>query len=195
MPYIELSTLKLELGITDTDRDKLLNQAIAAAQGSIDRRVSRTFTQDDSATARTYRTRSRVVRDEDGERLIVDDIGSTENLVVEGGDGSVWDELDASEYELEPDNALTRGYPITGIRRVNRLWRSYRRARITAVWGWPQVPEDIKEATLIQAMRLYRRKDSPEGVAGSAEWGLIRLPHLDPDVRALVEPYRHVGVA
>jgi hypothetical protein len=45
----------------------------------------------------------------------------------------------------------------------------------------------IREATLIQALRLYKRKDSPEGVLGSAEWGTVRVSRLDPDVAKLVE--------
>jgi hypothetical protein len=38
-------------------------------------------------------------------------------------------------------------------------------------------------------MRLFRRKDSPEGVTGSAEWGVVRLSRRDPDVWVLIEPY------
>jgi hypothetical protein len=55
------------------------------------------------------------------------------------------------------------------------------------------VPDEVVQATLLQAGRLYRRKDSPEGVTGSADWGMVRLPRLDPDVMALIEPYMLPG--
>ncbi|MDX2921298.1 hypothetical protein PV370_25695, partial [Streptomyces sp. NE06-03C] len=61
--------------------------------------------------------------------------------------------------------------------------------QVTARWGWPAVPDEIVQATLIQAARLYKRKDSPEGVTGSAEWGVVRLSRRDPDVWALIEHY------
>ena len=47
----------------------------------------------------------------------------------------------------------------------------------------------MTEATLLHAGRLYKRPGSPEGVAGSSEWGLVRIPHFDPDVKALLAPY------
>ncbi|MFC8456442.1 hypothetical protein ACFUJ0_06100 [Streptomyces sp. NPDC057242] len=61
--------------------------------------------------------------------------------------------------------------------------------RVGTRFGWPAVPDDITEAALIQAARLYRRKDSPEGVTGSAEWGVVRLSRRDPDVWNLIDPY------
>lgn len=198
--YISLSLLKEELGITDTDRDNLLDQAIDAAEYAIDTRAGRTgrapggaFGQDASASARQYRTVGRVNRDDAGApALLVDDIATDTDLMVESGSNGSWSTVDAGDYELEPDNAFTLGRPVTRIRRTSGAWST--RVRVTAVWGWPQIPEDIIRAALLQAGRLYRRKDSPEGVTGSADWGLIRLPHLDPDVRKLVEPYRIPGV-
>lgn len=190
MPYAELSTLKLSLGITDTARDDLLTQALNAASSSIDERCGRTFGQAEEASVRTFRTRGRTVRQDGyGELLLVDDIASTDGLEVATGGGDDWTAI--TEYETDPENALDKGRPITGILRA--FWSTFAQVRVTAVWGWPGVPEPVVQATLIQAARLYRRKDSPEGVAGSAEWGLIRVPSLDPDVRALVEPFRLSG--
>ena len=60
---------------------------------------------------------------------------------------------------------------------------------MTAQFGWPAVPDDIHEAALILASRLYKRKDSPEGIIGSAEWGVRNLSRRDPDVWNLIEPY------
>jgi hypothetical protein len=46
-------------------------------------------------------------------------------------------------------------------------------------------------------MRIFKRLDSPLGVAGFGDFGAMRVSKgLDPDVAQLVAPYvRHVGVA
>lgn len=50
-------------------------------------------------------------------------------------------------------------------------------------------PECV-DAVLIIAARLYARRNSPEGVAGWNELGVVRIVASDPDVSALLE--RHV---
>lgn len=190
--YATLASLKARLGIEsgDISRDDLLNQALAAASRGIDRTTGRRFWLDPSTVQRTYTGHGRVVCDDDGETLLVDDIGSTTGLVVETGSGSTWTAV--TDYETSPDNALLDGRPITGLR-ADGDWGLYAgirtRVRVTARFGWPAVPDDVVEATLIQAARLYKRKDSPEGVTGSAEWGVVRLSRRDPDVYALIEPF------
>ncbi|MFD8531526.1 phage head-tail connector protein [Streptosporangium canum] len=194
MAYIELAMLKKALGVTDTDRDALLEQAISAASSGIDERCGRTFGRDLVPSTRTFRTRGRTLRNDlGGELLLVDDIATDEGLVIEVGGRDTWAEVHATRYETEPENALAKGRPVTSLALLYSWWSLWRSVRITAVWGWPAVPAGVEQAALLQASRLYRRKDSPEGVAGSAEWGLVRVPSLDPDVRALVEPFRLVG--
>lgn len=188
--YVDLATLKTALGITDSDRDVLLSQAIEAASASIDERCGRTFGRDEEPSPRVFSVRGRVVRQEDCTHLLmIDDVADLDGFKVETGGPGDWTEI--TGYETAPDNALSRGRPVTGL--VRPFWSSVGKVRVTAVWGWPDVPAQIVQATLLQASRLYRRKDSPEGVAGSAEWGLVRVPSLDPDVRALVEPFRLTG--
>lgn len=179
--YVSLALLKQALKITDTDRDALLNQALLAASRGVDAHCGRRFYADRSATARTWPTRGRTVRNSDGELLLVDDIATTTGLVVEVGDGTTWTAV--TDYFAEPDNALARGDAITALRRDMGYWSGSRRVRVTARWGWPAVPDPVAQATLILALRLFRRKDSPEGVTGSAEFGLIRVTRIDPDVQ------------
>jgi hypothetical protein len=63
--------------------------------------------------------------------------------------------------------------------------------RITGVFGWPSVPKAIETATIIQASRIFKRFDSPLGVAGFGDFGAVRVSRfLDPDVEQLVQPYR-----
>jgi hypothetical protein len=190
--YGDIADLKARLGIKgdDNSRDAALNSALGAASRGIDRACGRRFWLDAVPKERTFNPRGRVVQDPDGARLLVDDIGSIAGLVVQSGASTV------TSYETSPDNALLDQQPITGLLLVNGSWgTATNRIRITAQFGWPAVPEDVAEAALIQAARLYRRKDSPEGVTGSAEWGVVRLSRRDPDVWNLIEPYILPGFA
>ncbi|MEU5094943.1 phage gp6-like head-tail connector protein [Streptomyces sp. NPDC020996] len=194
--YGTLTALKSRLSIEadDTSRDTLLTSALGAASRSIDKACGRRFWLDAAPVARTYRPAGRVARGADGELLLVDDIGSATSLVVETGSAASWTAV--TGYETSPDNALVDGQAITGLRRLGGSWgASTGRVRVTARFGWPAVPDDITEAALIQASRLYKRKDSPEGIIGSAEWGVRSLSRRDPDVWALIEPYILPGFA
>jgi hypothetical protein len=185
--YVDLETLKGALNIRDDVVDPLLGTALAAASRAIDRSLGRQpggFSLDATATARTYRVVGHQVVCDDGMQFLVDEFGTLDGLVVEIGGPDTWQPVTDAEHL--PENALARGRPIT---RLQRLWWApgpFSRVRVTARWGWPAIPDEIEQAALIQATRLYRRKDSPEGVLGSAEWGAIRLSRVDPDVQALI---------
>jgi hypothetical protein len=189
--YADLATLRAQLSmqVSDTSRDALLSQALSTASRSIDRTTGRRFYLDAVAQQRIYNPYRRVLSEEQGEVLLTDDIGSAAGLVVETGSGSTYTAV--TGYETIPDNALLDGQPITGLLRPRGIWTwrcsSITRVRITARWGWPAVPAEVVQATLIQANRLFKRKDSPEGIIGSAEWGVRNLSRRDPDVYALIE--------
>jgi hypothetical protein len=193
--YSTLPLLKQALGISATDatRDDLLNLALAGASRAIEQYCEgRRFYLDQTASARTYPLDHRtVVETRRGYRVLVDDFGDTTGLIVEVKcDSSAWTTLTLStDFETYPDNALAQNMALTGIftRRFAQsplYWNTD--IRVTARWGWPQVPTQVEHAALLQATRLYKRKDSPEGVSGSADWGLIRVPNLDPDVQRLL---------
>lgn len=187
--YADLATLKSSLGMEadDDTRDSLLNKALASASRSIDTATGRRFWLDAAASAREFNPASRVVCGSDGERLLLDDAGAAPTLVETGAAGA-WAAV--TDYETGPENAIVRGRPVTSLLRSSGSWgRGTVRVRVTARWGWPVVPDEIEQATLIQASRLFKRKDSPEGVTGSAEWGVVRLSRRDPDVWALIEHY------
>ncbi len=183
--YVALSLLKASFGTTDGNRDDLLSAAIAAASRMIDRSCGRRFYLDGVVSQRTYRSSDRVLCRDDGELLIVDDIGSTSGLIVETASvGGTYEAV--TGYETSPENASARGLPVTGLLLTSGVWRS--RVRVTAQWGWPAVPDEISQAALIQSSRLYKRKDSPEGIIGSADWGgALRMSRVDPDVFELIK--------
>ncbi|MET8172845.1 phage gp6-like head-tail connector protein [Streptomyces clavifer] len=194
--YGTLAALKQRLGLdaSDETQDEAMAGALGAASRGIDRACGRRFWLDEEPVQRTYSPRARVVRDHDGDRLLVDDIGDVTGLVVQTGSGGTFSTV--TDYETSPDNALLDGQAITSLLLFNGSWGSgTARVRITARFGWPVVPAEVAEAALIQAARLYRRKASPEGVTGSAEWGVVRLSRRDPDVWNLIEPYILPGFA
>lgn len=201
--YETPANLKLTLGIEplDTSYDVLLNKALSAASRGIDAKCgapARRFWLDAVASARTFNPRGRTASTADGELFLVDDIGAEAGLVVEVGSGSTWIAIVAGDYETVPDNAMVNGRAIEGMLRVGGCWAAdpRQRLRVTARWGWPAVPDVVVEATRIQASRLFKRKDSPEGILGSADWGgVANLARVDPDVQALIAHLILPGIA
>lgn len=47
--------------------------------------------------------------------------------------------------------------------------------------------DEVQEAIVLLASRLYKRRQSPEGVAGWGDLGVIRILVSDPDITSLLE--------
>jgi hypothetical protein len=67
--------------------------------------------------------------------------------------------------------------------------------QVTGSFGWSAVPLDVRMACILQAQRLFKRFDSPLGVAGFGDMGVIRVSRVDTDVQALLAPYVKVSYA
>lgn len=185
--YAMLGELKQYMNeITDTADDATLSTCLTGASRAIDSYTGRRYWIDDAPTARVVRTLRRVTHELDGELLHTADIADDTGITVESFNGSDYSPIESSQYDLVPESSLDLGRPITGLLASGMAWSTCRKVRITATWGWPAVPGEVHQACLIQASRLYSRKDSPTGVMGSSEWGLMRLPHMDPDVKSLL---------
>lgn len=175
-PYITREQLKGVLGITDPSEDADLDRVVKGATRAINNKSGySTFWNTGTPVARVVEIHRRIVpvRQHGYYKLLLPDgIANATGLVVSG---SIPGTL------ISPDRS---DQPCTEIK-LTRLPTSD--LTITAVWGWPEVPDDIVMATQFQAQRYYKRRGSPEGVAGSAEWGVVRVPRLDPDVAAILE--------
>jgi hypothetical protein len=187
--YATLSDVKAALRITDSIDDTLLETAIESASRMIDGFTARTFSNAGTAVRNFAAT--------DAINLIIDDAITVTKVESTDEIGDTYTEWTATDYQLEPVNGRVDGlyYPYTGIRAVNTYsWPvvDYQAlVRITATWGWASVPTAVKQATIIQASRLFKRLDSPLGVLGMGDMGQIRVSrYLDPDVEQLVMPYR-----
>lgn len=182
--YATVAELRVHLNNTTVPSDGELLDKLNAASRRVDRDTGRRFYLDLATSAKTYQ----LTHDT---KLIVDDIGTTTGLVVQVGNGTSWSTVDSGQYRLLPENNLTEGRAANVIERINSCWPlGYSPlVQVTAKWGWPTVPDEIKAATLLVAARLYRRKGSPEGVSGSPETGLTYVSRYDPDYDWLIASY------
>jgi hypothetical protein len=188
--YTDLDTVKAALGKTsDDERDELIAAAIAAASRAIDQRTGRRFYADTATSARTYPACGAYVNGYDSQSLRIDDVADSTGMTVESryGFGGSWSTV--ATWELGPDSAAALGQPWNRVVAAAGWLSPAVTVRVTATWGWLTVPDAITQAATLLAARLYRRKDSPQGVIGSAEWGQIRVSRMDPDVESLIAPY------
>lgn len=188
-PYASLVQLKAELGITDLARDTILTRKLKAASRAVNgycKRVEDGFWLAETATTRVFDMAGRL--DETGRTVWVDDIGSLTDLAI--GTGTAGAFTAVTGFDTTVGNQLAGGRAIESIY-LPGGWPSWSglQLQVTARWGWPAVPDDVVEATIIEAVRLYKRKDTPEGVFGSADWGAVRMTRYDPDYVSLLQPY------
>lgn len=188
-PYLSVSDFKARVGIQATDADTALLAVLTGASRQIDNWCGRRFTQSDAGTERHFSARA-------GDMLAVPDLVSLSELATDTTGSRVYATVwAATDYDLWPFDAADAGWPYTEIRVTPygtlRFPDLARAIRLTGVFGWPAVPAPIIEACAIQANRLWARKSAPFGIAGSAELGqLTAITSLDPDVKAMIAPYR-----
>lgn len=193
--YTNLTSLKNRLGIDGStpELDPILEQVIEAASRMIDGVTNRTFYQR-SAQARVFDA-------EESWMLDIDDLMSVTTLATDENGDRVYEITWATtDYDLGPTNAALYGKPYTRITLTpngTHMFPTLSRAvQITGTWGWPAVPDAVEEACLITAHRYYTRKNAPYGVTGSVELGQqsLVIPSMDPDVKALLAPYKRIGL-
>lgn len=193
--YASLNQVKAALRITDAVDDALLEMAVESASRLIDGYTERSFYTAGTAT-RYYHTQDPYVVQTDDFRTLV-------TLKTSSNADGIYDiTWAADDYQVEPLNDFHGGlpWPHTRIRAVGDYTfpsTPENTVELTAVFGWPNIPTTLTQATIIQASRIFKRLDSPLGVAGFGDIGVMRVSSsLDPDVRMLVEPYRRMrGIA
>lgn len=208
LAYCTLEELRIYIGSTATN-EALVEAARVGAARAIDKYCHRRFYRDQQVAD------DEVVDAEPSARLfrvapfmgcspevvyVPDFVPDVDGFLVEtddDGDGTfetTWAE--GTDYELEPLNpAADYDGPQNSIRAVgDRCFpvagRGRRRAglRVTALWGFPSIPDDVHQANLIVALDLVKAKDAPFGTAGVADLGLIRI-RTNPLAQVLLDPF------
>lgn len=199
--YADKTELKAYIGLSGSGQDDNIDNALDGASRQIDKITGRRFYQDSSAQVKTYTPNNEFILD-------VDDISTTTGLIVkldDNDDGTYETTLtintDFIVVPVNPDIIKITGgttylAPYTQLRILNT--RSSERfdpsivnnVQITAKFGYSFIPEPIKQATLIQGLRLFKRKDAPFNILGNEQTGQIELFNkFDPDARELIKGY------
>ena len=192
--YCSVSEACAYLRIPDGDDNVLLELVINSVSRLIDKHCRGGmghFYADGTASARLY-----VACEED--MIEVDDISTTTGLIIktdEDGDGTFEATWSTTDYQLEPLNALADGRPVTRIRRRALSSRFFPESeggqalvQVTATWGWPSVPPEVKNACLLQVARIKGRQGAQFGIVSAPDFESTDrlLAALDPDVKVML---------
>jgi hypothetical protein len=190
--YITPDQIKDTLTLAGTSyADQDAARAVNAASRAIDELCNRRFYQDpDSAQARYYTPDSPVL-------LEIDDLVQITSVQSDdNGDGTFENTWTLNtDYLLEPFNAPAdlepqpyrwiRAHPLGHF--TLPPWP--RSVQVTGMFGWPEIPATIEQATLLIAVRLLTVvRSAPLGII-AFEGGAIRIARADPTVMQLIGDY------
>jgi hypothetical protein len=187
--YATVAELKARIGITDAVDDAVIAQVLDAVSRGIDNYCGRYFYRSDAGTVRYYtaqRTRT----------LLLDDYVTLTAVATDSShDRTYATTWSVTDYDLMPANAAADGIPYDHLTTTPQGSYAFpvglsKGIKLTGTWGWPAVPDPVHEACLIQASRVFKRKDAPFGISGTPELGMMRIGRLDPDVLWMLDTYR-----
>ena len=191
--YATLAQVKAAMRISDNVDDTLIETAIESASRQIDGHCERRFYS--TETTRIYTPNDSYVCE-------IDDLVSLTTLKTSSDvDGSFDTTWTSTDYQLEPLNRIAGGMDVsyTQIRAVGDYLfptsGGEATVQVVGTFGWASVPSDIEQGCIILSQRQYKRYDSPLGVAGVGDIGIIRVSRIDPDVASILAPYRRLRMA
>jgi hypothetical protein len=193
--YVELADV---LSYVRTGVDQLeVQAALLAACRGIDTYCQRSFNVPTTETVRTY-----VPNDERDPCLLkVDDIANTTGLVVVNNGGTV----SAADYQLEIAPGFPRQTNSSGlvepwqyIRLLSGTWAcpwdGEATVSITARYGWPALPAEVRLSALMLTRDLCDGRDTRFGLVAFADAGVARAIRENGQVTAMLSPLRSARV-
>lgn len=189
--YADLALLKAALAIGTTESDTLLQLALDAATTFIDQYTGRSFAGEAGATKYFVATDPNTLTLSPDIRVV------TSVATDDRGDLSFSTTLASTDYRLLP----LQSFPDAGIySRLHIAGNSSKsfgcgqQVKVIGDWGYVvggAAPEAIQQACLIQAGRIFKRREAPFGILQQTDLGTYaRISAADPDVVALLDPYK-----
>jgi hypothetical protein len=162
----------------------------------VDKWCGRRFWQDPTVQQRSYHPDA-------CDKVRVGDISTTTGLIVatdpslNGSWSTTW--ILDTDFELGPDNAAADGgayawWDLAAISSKRFMIARRRSLRVTAKFGRSAIPDEVEQAAVLRAVAIFKRKESPQGIAGFGDFGAIRIGRQDPDVVALLSPFQRAMV-
>ena len=190
--YTTLADVRNGLQIEDSNDDTDIQAAILSASRMIDDYCQRGFYQEGTLASPVTKYYTPV----SPWYLEIDDLIQPTEIASRANQSGpftqIWN-LD-TDVMYEPVNNPELGRPVTRLLAIQTyVWPYFfpQTVKITGVWGYKEIPYEVELACKIQASRLFIRKQSPFGIAGSVELGTVRLTsRLDPDVEMLLKTFR-----
>lgn len=183
-----------QIASADTTFDTEIGDIISDVSQAINDQTGSQFTQDVADVQREF------LPENSGRCIILPGLTSFTSLTTKLDPSDQW--VQDVDFYFEPVNAPADSAPWTAIRTIARPflftkadvptgWAALDgRIVVTGKWGWVAVPGPVRRACVLQARRIFQRRNTPGGYeAGSIDVPGFRVPRLDPDVCALLDPY------
>lgn len=191
--YATLAELKARMAIATatSTHDGVLEAVIEAASRRIDNDTNRRFYSTASET-RFY------TPDDSLTLFLTDDVLSLTLVrtltASSGGQRTYGDVWNATDWDLEPYDGPPYSRLVVNPTGLYAFPRVRRAAELTGTFGYCTTgshPSPIREACLLLAARAFERSKAPLGVISGGELSQsISITKSDPDVNALLAPYR-----
>ncbi len=194
--YCTLAEVKAALRITDNADDTLLENEIEGASRRVDGFCGRFFYKTSATAINIYPYNEYLLR------FPNDLANSTVTIKIDTlANGTYTTTLTQGvDYILEPTNTVIQSRPYLHARMVGgatfplEVTPSFPTVQVSGFWGWNAVPDDVRTATVLLAIRGFARLNAALGVVGFADMA-IQVRSVDPDVRDLLSPYVLYGLA
>lgn len=195
--YATLAEFKIWMSVrgggtsTDTNDDAAIEDIIELVSRYLDNETGRRFFKNSTDETRYFQT-------DNSYSCEVDDLSAAPTTVsVDYSDQRSYTDLDSGDYELEPVSALLDGKPYTKlfIAPTSDAYfpLSRRGVKILAKFGFPSVPEDIKNLTLAIAHNVYSARSgqsSPGNITITAAGVVIRPQDVPSWGAQIIRNYR-----
>jgi hypothetical protein len=193
--YKAFATVRGASASTDAADDAVIENMIILASRYLDNATARRFWKNVADETRYY------TPDFAG-TLYCDDLAATPTTVKvdEDGDRTYSVTLtEGTDYDLMPHNAALEGWPYTYLEIVHDSdhWfpGSQKGVQIVGKFGFPSVPDDIKQATLGIVQNLYAARTgqtSPGNVSVTAAGIVIRPQDVPGWAQVIITAYRRL---
>jgi hypothetical protein len=179
--------------VSDPVDDGIFESMAEAISRAIDNELGRRFYVNGTDEDRYYTPGNAYILD-------IDDVVSVAQIATdEAQDRTYLTPWSGTDYDLWPYNAVLESRPYMEIQVRStgnyRFWPGQARSvKVTGTFGFSATaPAPIREATLLAAEKLFRRKDAIFGVVGSPVFGTLKqIIKDDPELHMLLDGYRRL---